>query len=1061
MTFNEANKLFTQKKYSEALSVYQKLAEKYGEQMVEFNIKKCEEKIRFVAQNINESKVFIKNVEQYSQSNTSKYRAIFSKRYESSDRTDFISLVELAELDLIDNRLKDSLHKVKVAISLQENYRKIYEIGEKAAELSNDRELAQKYKAIKDSMAIPDPEENKDPIKLESNDPQVLIQFAERDIINGKFQEALDKAKKAISLDKTFRKAYYIAEQSAIELGDFETANKMYLEQPAVVNPATPRIRGINPTLAKNFVVPPLLNQGNNYDFILEKASLIGKYTKKVSIIIPVYNRYQILANTLAALTHQTYPKDLMEIIVVDDGSNDQIFNIIKKYEQKLNLYYARQSDIGFRVAAARNLGLKLAKNDYFIFMDADILPCPEDVEKYMRVLHASDECVLIGHRRYVDVSNVNDDMILNNIHSVIDLPDIIPDNDEAGGISDWRYESYQKTNFLRKDFYPFTKGAGGNLAFSRNLQKKAGLMDEDFTDWGCEDSEFSYRLYTAGGYFIPMMDIISLHQEPLSQVKKIDGKSFRKHGHEKTKKLFSSKCPAPTVRKYEAGATFEVPKVSIYIPAYNASKYIVQAIDSCLNQNFGDLEICVCNDGSTDNTLELLEKHYSDNPKVRWITQRNQGIGAATNQAIRMCRGMYIAQLDSDDMLKPTAVRSCVEVLDRENTFDAVYTDCDYIDKSGKYIRDGWCGGEFDRNWMATGMIATHFRMFRRRIWNQIEPCNEQIKNAVDLDLWLKINERGNIKHIHKVEYSYRWHGENTSIQNRKQQENNHTRVVRDSFIRQNLDKYWTMQSTNNPLNPREFRIVQKERAQLKSVSPQDVVFLIPTCKKYADKTQAVRETWASQLTQYGFRYLFLIGEPELAYSEVRGDTLYVPCRDDYESLLLKLAFGYKFIYQHFNCDYVYKIDDDTYPNLNMLVENLLPQLSGHQFAGGAVHKKGNSMNNKWHFGKCSSPIFDKPYKYDVAPFDFAKGGYGYFIRRDALPVVFNQIDTFRKELEDGIYSFEDVRISELMFGKAILPYIFQNYTVAKFQDRNNETYLIFDISNIGDFKILKKDSV
>ena len=1066
-SFAKANELYKQGKYQEALEEYLKLQDIYGGQILSFNIQQCRKKLeRSQKFDVASNKSIDINANQkdfvYSPLNTSKYRQIFAKKYEGSGRKDVISLVELAELDLIDDRLSDCLHKIKVAISLNKDYRKIYEIGDQAAKKHGDMILFNEYQSMKDSLPITEKKLTQIVLSNQNDSAVFLTQLAEQDIIEGRFKEALEKAQQSILVDKEYRKAYYIAEQAAIELGDFETANKMYLEQPPVINPTTPRLRGVNSALAKNFVVPPLLTQGNNYNFILEKASLVTKYTKKVSLIITVYNRSQILANTLAALTHQTYPKDLIEVMVIDDGSSDDVMSIVKKYENVLNIYAIRQKDDGYRLAAARNLGLKCATGEAIIFMDADILPCPTDIESYMKVLHITDQAVLIGHRRYVDVSDINDDLICKDIDCALNLPNIIPDNQEVktqdaqGNSFDWRFEAYSKSNSLRDDLWPFTKASGGNIAFSKSLLEKAGLVDEDFKAWGCEDGEHGYRLYNAGAFFIPMKDIVCLHQEPLTASKSITTKesNFRTKGSKITRRIFSSKCPAPTVRKYETGVSFEVPKVSIYIPAYNASKYIIQAIESCLNQNFADLEVCICNDGSTDNTLELLEKNYANNPKVRWITQPNKGIGAATNQAIRMCRGMYIAQLDSDDVLKPTAVRSCVEVLDKETTVDAVYTDCDYIDKSGKYIRDGWCGGEFDRSWMATQMIATHFRMFRKRIWSRIEPCNEQIKNAVDLDLWLKINELSNIKHIHKVEYSYRWHGENTSIQNRKQQESNHIRVVRDSLIRQNLDKYWMIQSTHNPLNPREFRIIPKDRHQLKTVSPKDVVFLIPTCKKYANKTQAVRETWASQLSKYGFRYLFLIGEPTLEYSQVIGDVLYVPCRDDYESLLLKLALGYRFIYQHFECDYVYKIDDDTYPNLDILVEKLLPQLLGCQFAGGAVHKKGNSMNNKWHYGKCSSSIFDKPYKYDIAPFDFAKGGYGYFIRRDALPVVFNNIGIFREELESGIYSYEDVRISELMLEKDIIPYVLLDYTVARIQDRNEKTYLVFDISNVVDFK-------
>lgn len=1069
-SFVKAKELYNQGKFQEAYEVYLELQSIYGHEMVSYNLKKCQEK--FISHSDKDSNAvkYEENMQtSYSTANTSKYRIIFSKKYEESKRTDYISLVELAELDLIDGRLKDCLHKVSVAISLNKDYRKIYEIGEKAAKEQGDFELLEKYRDKKNQLPIQKLDNQLSPVSDYNNvsNVETLVQAAEQDIIHGRFKEALEKAMKSISLDKEYRKAYYIGEQAAVELGEFETANQMYLGQPQVINPEIPRKRGNNPVLAKNFSLTPLLYSGNDYNHILEKATLVKSYTKKVSLIVTVYNRAQILANTLAALVHQTYPKDLIEVMVIDDGSSDDVVSVIRKYEKLLNIYFIRQKDNGYRLAAARNLGIKCSTGNAIIFMDADILPCPTDIESYMKVLHITEQAVLIGHRRYVDVSDIDDDLICKDINFALNLPNIVPDNqevktqDDQGNSFDWRFGEYKKSDDLRRDLWPFTKASGGNIAFSKALLEKAGLVDEDFQAWGCEDGEHGYRLYNAGAFFIPMKNIVCLHQEPLKKAttKNISNEegNFRTNGAKITRKIFSSKCPAPTVRKYETGAVFEVPKVSIYIPAYNASNYIIPAVESCLNQNFADLEVCICNDGSTDNTLALLEKHYANNPKVRWVTQRNKGIGAATNTAINMCRGMYIAQLDSDDILKPTAVRSCVEILDKDYSIDAVYTDCDYIDKQGNYIRDGWCGGEFEREWLATGMIATHFRMFRKRVWNRIEPCNEQIKNAVDLDLWLKINEKANIKHIHKVEYSYRWHGKNTSIQNRKAQESNHIRVVQDSLNRQKLDKYWMTQSTNNPLNPREFRIVEKPKEQLNHVIPSDVVFLIPTCKKYAHKTDAVRKTWASQLAKYGFRYVFLVGEPELEYAQVIGDTLHVPCRDDYESLLLKLALGYKFIYQHFDCDYVYKIDDDTYPNLDILVNKLLPQLRGCQFAGGAVHKKGSSMNNKWHYGKCSSPIFDKPYKYNVAPFDFAKGGYGYFIRRDALPVVFNMENTFKRELDEGVYSYEDVRISELMVQKNIVPYILQDYSVARFQERHNNTYLIFDISNISEFTSLK----
>jgi len=903
----------------------------------------------------------------------------------------------------------------------------------------------------------------------------VLIELAKLDIMDQRHSDALHKAKVVIEKDSSYREAYQIAEQMAIQLGLHEDANNYFLSQPPIINPTEARKRGLNPAIPKQFKINPILGAGNDYRHILKKTSLFissnQKYTKTVSIIIPVYNRFQVLANTLAALTYQTYPQNLIEIIVVDDGSSDQVLNVIKKYETKLNLNYIRQEDKGYRLAKARNLGIRCSTGSAIIIIDADILPSPQDVELYMQVMHTSDDVVLIGHRRYVDVSRINDNDILNDISNAMNLPSINPNNDVAAndkdntGIAiDWRFDAYKNSNYLINDLWPFTKASGGNIAFSRALIDKAGLVDEDFQAWGCEDGEHGYRLYNAGAYFIPMLNITSLHQEPLDEVetaKKTDTEeSFRAKGHKITQRLFSLKCPAPVVRKYLPNSVFEIPKVSIYIPAYNAESYIVEAIQSCLDQSFGDLEVCICNDGSTDSTLELLEKHFSKVPNVRWISQENGGIGKATNTAINLCRGLYIAQLDADDLLKKDAVCSCVAILDYKDV-DAVYTDTDYIDGSGNYIRDAWCGGEFSREWMATGMIATHFRMFRKRIWSRTIGCNEQIKNAVDLDLWLKIYEKGNIEHVHKILYSYRWHGKNTSIIYRKDQETNHIKVVQDSIKRMKLDRFWNIKPTGNRLNPRELKVMPV--LSNNPIKPNDIIFLIPSCEKYSDKMNSVRNTWAKELKSFGFRYFFLIGKPKLPFAEVIDDVLYTPCADDYESLLLKLVLGYEFIYQTLDFSYIYKIDDDCYPNLNKLVDTVLPQLAGKSFLGGATHPKGASMNNKWHFGKCSKDIFDKPYRFDVAPFEFTKGGYGYFLRRDILPFLCQEISTFREELTKGIYSYEDMRISEIFHKNDIFVNKISDYQViegSKFNSKIDlDWMLIYDIQDGNIMKELSNE--
>lgn len=191
------------------------------------------------------------------------------------------------------------------------------------------------------------------------------------------------------------------------------------------------------------------------------------------------------------------------------------------------------------------------------------------------------------------------------------------------------------------------------------------------------------------------------------------------------------------------------------------------------------------------------------------------------------------------------------------------------------------------------------------------------------------------------------------------------------------------------------------------------EVVILIPACRKYRDKAMALRRTWIPQARFFGFRVYFVLGHPGLTETKLKHDFLFVPCLDDYESLLLKLVYAYNFCLENFDFKYIYKIDDDCLVNIPNLVENILPSLDGRPYLAGAVHPAGFSINSKWHFGKCKNPVFHKEYFTDRAPVDFAKGGYGYFLKKDALSILVSKIDVFRAELSECIYSFEDVRVA------------------------------------------------
>lgn len=511
-------------------------------------------------------------------------------------------------------------------------------------------------------------------------------------------------------------------------------------------------------------------------------------YTRSVSIVIPVYNRIEKLGKTIAALTHSTYPLNLMEIIIADDGSSDNPEQLVDQFQTFFPIKYVQQSDKGFRAARIRNKGVALASHEDLIFLDCDMLPEPTLVEGFMKYLHVSNKIVLLGGRRYVNTDAYSIQDVINDIEPILDLPSQCadtgrgPEKDEPP-TEDWRYAIYRSSDHLKNTKYPFNTYCAGNIGISKQLFLDVGGFDESFVHWGMEDTEIGYRLYRKGAWFIPVEDAKALHQEPPGG----SNETNRTEGREITEGQFVEKCPAK-YRPYVAGRTYEIPKVSVYIPAYNCEQFIKEAIDSALSQTYTDLEVVICNDGSTDGTHDVLVSNFGNNPQVTILFQENQGISGATNTAINSCRGEYILQLDSDDVLLPNCVEKLVEVLD-ESEYDFVYGDSHLIGTGGEDLGPAYSWSVFCRFRLLNGMFVHHPRMFRSSTFSRSDGFKTSLSNAVDFDFYLQLSQHTRGYHLQVPLYLYRQHTTNTSKVNREEQDNNTHRALNRAFNSMGLD--------------------------------------------------------------------------------------------------------------------------------------------------------------------------------------------------------------------------------------------------------------------------------
>ncbi|BBP46157.1 hypothetical protein THMIRHAS_15300 [Thiosulfatimonas sediminis] len=582
-------------------------------------------------------------------------------------------------------------------------------------------------------------------------------------------------------------------------------------------------VKSVNPIPSdwpENLKLAPLPESTNDFKWLGNK-DLKYKSTEGelgLSIIVPTFNRSKILDVTLACLVNQEtkYP---FEVIVADDGSKEDLTNVIRRYENLLDIKFVRQRDYGYQLCAVRNLGLRTAKYEYVSILDCDMAPERFWVQSYMELLEKNDNVALIGPRKYVDTHDIQPEAILKKPELISSLPEVVTNNTVAGRTKgevsvDWRLEHFKNTQNLRLCNTPFRYFSGGNVAFARKWLDIAGWFDEEFTHWGGEDNEFGYRLYRAGCFFRAVDGGLAYHQEPPGKENETD----RAAGKEITIKIVQQKVPY-FYRKLEPIETTtlkKVPLVSIYIPAYNCEATIERCIQSALDQTVIDLEVCVCNDGSTDSTKEILETKYSTHPRVRFVTQKNGGIGKASNTAIQLCRGYYIGQLDSDDYLEPDAVEICLKEFQKDHSLACVYTTNRNVNPDGSLIKNGYNWPEYSREKLTTAMICHHFRMFTARAWNLTLGFDEKITNAVDYDMYLKLSEIGPFKHINKIAYNRVLHGENTSIKKLKQQKENHYLVVNSSLERQG-NKNYQYNSVSDDDACRKYSLDRKIRKEVK----------------------------------------------------------------------------------------------------------------------------------------------------------------------------------------------------------------------------------------------------
>ena len=129
--------------------------------------------------------------------------------------------------------------------------------------------------------------------------------------------------------------------------------------------------------------------------------------------------------------------------------------------------------------------------------------------------------------------------------------------------------------------------------------------------------------------------------------------------------------------------------KISVIIPVYNTEKYLNECLDSIVNQTLSDIEIICVNDGSTDNSLAILESYAKKDNRITVISQENNGQGSARNLGLTIAKGKYIYFMDSDDFLKKEALGEVYNICEDKSLDFVMFQLINYDDINDKYYQD------------------------------------------------------------------------------------------------------------------------------------------------------------------------------------------------------------------------------------------------------------------------------------------------------------------------------------------------------------------------------------
>ncbi|MER6942748.1 glycosyltransferase [Nonomuraea sp. NPDC000554] len=334
-----------------------------------------------------------------------------------------------------------------------------------------------------------------------------------------------------------------------------------------------------------------------------------------VSVVIPAHGGPH-LGLTLAALAAQTYPDHLMEVLVVDDGSEPPIH---LAEIRPVNTRVVRV-ETGWGISNAVNTGARAADGEIIQRLDADMLPSREHIEALARWHHLTDYLVTIGMKKFVEAPSLTPEQVFRagQLSDLVDLDRAVASSTEA---------TIAKTDGLRKSRNPYHVCTGPTVSLPRDVFHAVGGLDPTVVRG--EDTEFAYRLAMHGVVFIPDLDAQAVHLGLPAQ--HLD----RERAVRAVEPYLAHRVPLRRDLRKDRGRRWLVPYVEIVLDVTDASESVVrEAVAAALDGKLQDVVVTLVGPwsrlaggrrwslGDPDFELRLMRDLFSHDERVRLIDE-------------------------------------------------------------------------------------------------------------------------------------------------------------------------------------------------------------------------------------------------------------------------------------------------------------------------------------------------------------------------------------------------------------------------------------------------------